>query len=268
MNFSERNGFISPNKLIQLDSINEELKNRIWNIFNDYFNSLYSSERIELSKLIKRDFLNKKIIEPFNYDSTYELYNLIHRWFIATEWYRIYDFIEFIASTLDSNSFVEQCNNALKQEFSGYRIINKIVVPITSEIEIKEIENAFENAKPMSSVSTHLNSALGFISDKINPDYRNSVKEAISAVESYCKLIANNDKATLGEAIEIVEKKHKIHGALKSAFKSIYGYTSDSGGIRHSLLEDDIEVKFEDAMFMLVCCSVFINYLKIKIYGK
>lgn len=49
------------------------------------------------------------------------------------------------------------------------------------------------------------------------------------------------------------------------AFAALYGYTSDSGGIRHSLLEDDISVSFEDAKFMLVSCSAFINYLKIKI---
>ena len=40
----------------------------------------------------------------------------------------------------------------------------------------------------------------------------------------------------------MIENRYKIHGALKSAFSSLYGYTSDSGGIRHSLLEDDISV--------------------------
>ena len=62
-----------------------------------------------------------------------------------------------------------------------------------------------------------------------------------------------------------IEKKFQIHSALKSAFSALYGYTSDSGGIRHSLLKDDISVSFEDAKFMLVSCSGFINYLKAKI---
>jgi len=52
---------------------------------------------------------------------------------------------------------------------------------------------------------------------------------------------------------------------LKRAFTALYGYTSDSGGIRHSLLEEDIAVTMEDAKFMLVTCSAFINYLKSKI---
>ena len=34
-----------------------------------------------------------------------------------------------------------------------------------------------------------------------------------------------------------MEKDHSLHPALKSSFSSLYGYTRDSGGIRHSLIE-------------------------------
>jgi len=44
---------------------------------------------------------------------------------------------------------------------------------------------------------------------------------------------------------------------------AIYGYTSDEGGIRHAMLEEKI-IDFEDAKFMLVSCSAFINYLIMK----
>jgi hypothetical protein len=47
---------------------------------------------------------------------------------------------------------------------------------------------------------------------------------------------------------------------LKSAFLSLYGYTSDANGIRHALLEE-AQLTFEDAQFMLVACSAFVNYL-------
>jgi len=45
---------------------------------------------------------------------------------------------------------------------------------------------------------------------------------------------------------------------------ALYGYTSDSGGIRHALSDEDVTPTFEDAKFMLVSCSAFINYLKAK----
>jgi hypothetical protein len=40
----------------------------------------------------------------------------------------------------------------------------------------------------------------------------------------------------------------------------LYGYTSDTHGIRHAL-KDDSQPNAEDAKFMLVSCSAFVNYL-------
>ena len=107
--------------------------------------------------------------------------------------------------------------------------------------------------------------SLDLLADRKNPNYRNSIKESISAVESFCKLITKDDNASLGEALSEIEKEYSLHGALKSSFSSLYGYTSDAGGIRHALIESDVTVEFEEAKFMLVSCSAFINYLKSKV---
>ncbi|MFH1639453.1 MAG: hypothetical protein ABIB93_03970 [Chloroflexota bacterium] len=103
---------------------------------------------------------------------------------------------------------------------------------------------------------------MGHLSDKTSPDYRNSIKESISAVEAICRAITGNDKATLGEALKIIQEQGKLnlHTALKQAFSNLYGYTSDAEGIRHALL-DEPNLNSEDALFMLVSCSAFINYL-------
>ena len=139
------------------------------------------------------------------------------------------------------------------------------IVQITSEEEIKEIEEAISNSNKWEPVNIHLKAAITYFSNRENPDYRNSIKEAISSIESLCVIITGDSKATLGPTLGVIEKKYKIHGALKSAFTSLYGYTSDAGGIRHKLLTDDIVVSMEDAKFMLVSCSAFINYLKVKV---
>lgn len=57
--------------------------------------------------------------------------------------------------------------------------------------------------------------------------------------------------------------KIAIHPALKKGFSNIYGYTSDASGIRHALL-DEPNLDFENAKYMLVSCSAFINYLASK----
>ena len=105
-----------------------------------------------------------------------------------------------------------------------------------------------------------MRNALDLLSNRKSPDYRNPIKESISAVEAICKIITGKQKATLGGALKEIEKKIKLHPALKNAFNSLYGYTNDAEGIRHALL-DKSSLSFEDAKFMLVSCSAFTNYL-------
>ncbi len=47
------------------------------------------------------------------------------------------------------------------------------------------------------------------------------------------------------------------------AFQKLYNFTNDAAGIRHAM-KDASTVDQEDAMFMLVSCSAFINYLVVK----
>ena len=54
-----------------------------------------------------------------------------------------------------------------------------------------------------------------------------------------------------------------LHPALEKSFKQLYGYTSDSDGIRHALM-DIYNCDFEDAKYMIVSSSAFVNYLIVK----
>lgn len=158
-------------------------------------------------------------------------------------------------------------NSILEQEKSGYRIIDGVVSPIIGETEMECVEEA-SNTK-FHSVNTHLQKALQFYSDRENPDYENSIKESISAVKSMCCIITemSGAQATLGNALKRLEENGLVlHGALKVAFEKIYGYTSDANGIRHGGI-DFTNAPAEDAKYMLVSCSAFINYL-IEKYSK
>jgi hypothetical protein len=112
-------------------------------------------------------------------------------------------------------------------------------------------------------VAVHIKTALGFLADRKSPDYRNCIKESISAVEAACKLIAKDDRATLDAAIKRLKSRVGLHPALEAAFIKMYAYTSDADGIRHALMEQPT-LSFEDAKFMLVSCSAFVNYLTAK----
>jgi hypothetical protein len=49
---------------------------------------------------------------------------------------------------------------------------------------------------------------------------------------------------------------------MKKGFSALYGYTSDSQGIRHALLDKNApEVDEHDALFMIGACAAFVSYL-------
>jgi hypothetical protein len=279
MKFSQRIGKTSVRDRMQIDSIDQVLENKLWNDILMYFINEISSyqsgnRESQLGEVyihIWINFFERKIDElqtnTYGIVRIEEFTKYIKGWFVKANWYEKYDFIEFILPVAKQLSldFNEKVAHTLKNELSGFTILNNKIIQITSDVEVSSIENALKNTSEFSSVEEHLNQSIELLSNREHPDYRNSIKESISAVEAYCTILTKDKKATLGKALSQIEKSHNLHPALKSAFSSIYGYTSDSSGIRHALIEDDIETTQEDAKFMLVACSAFINYLRSKL---
>lgn len=276
MRFSERYGYKPIREIIQKESMDDNLRNGIWSLFTIYlwnqvdYSSYQSHGNINTSNLktlIIAYWLNffKQPIDTIPIQFEKVLYK-VRSSFFNCEWHEVYSFIE---ETLENyprefkknkEFFTKELNKCLEKENSAYRIINNEITPITSEQEIQSIEDALKNTNQYSGVQQHLNQALKLMSDRQNPDYRNSIKESISAVESICKIVTNEDKATLGKALKIIEDKHGLHPALKGSLSQLYGYTSDANGIRHAMLEES-NLSYIDAKFMLVACTNFINYL-------
>lgn len=269
--FSQRMGIKPVKTVIQVDSIDDDLRNSLWNALCLFYwrevrarrisDSTNSDIKILLMKLWVHYF--KKPIDTLS-EFWPDVRGEIRDYFFNCEWYEVYDFIEFIANHYPDHrvnqEFMNFCNVLLERELSAYRFVGGRITQITSEEEISEIEEALEISGRLKPVYTHLKRALALLADRKSPDYRNSVKESISAVEAICKLITKKEKATLGQALNEIADKVDLHPALRNAFSSLYGYTSDAEGIRHALL-DEPKLSFEDAKFMLVSCSAFINYL-------
>lgn len=269
--FSQRHGYKPVKEAFQRENVARELRTALWNVLNlciwdkweDYeYGWTPTSERI--NGFIQRLWLNyfKADIDHlprFHYrDSRKGAYNILKEHFLQCKWYEVFDFLEFISK--DREHFICSeiraiINSTLEQENSAYRMVGSEVCEITDKHQIEAIERALE--VPVLPVRAHLNAALGMLSDKKEPDYRNSIKEAISAVEAACREIASQPKATLGDALK---KVPGLHPALQRAFSSLYGYTNDADGIRHALL-DESSLTRQEATFMLVACSAFIGFL-------
>lgn len=274
--FSQRKGIRPVEKAIQRESIDDELKNRLWSaikivVWDNWsppdMMGYRSDGNKKVTKVVRIIWLHYfklpvDTIPAFDSDHPRSAYDIIRDHFFEGEWWQVYDFIEFIIKNVEDSwakNLKDICNNFLEAENAAYRIVDNEVVEITDESEVESIEDALQIT--FRSVSEHLKQSLALLSDRNNPDYRNSIKEAISAVEAACRIITGNEKSTLGDALKQIETKHKLHPALKSAFSQIYGYTSDSGGLRHALTEEAINPSYSDAKFMLVACSAFINFL-------
>jgi hypothetical protein len=180
----------------------------------------------------------------------------------SAEWYWVYDFIEFMAPKADrtnydgTKNYTKFCNQVLEAERSGYRFVGNLIVPVTSETEVRQIEDLLQT--PYEIVRVQIQSALQKLSMKPKPDVRNCIKEAICAVESAARIILGVESGTLPELIPKLKSRFDVHEALAGSLKQFYGWTSDTA--RHGMREGD-NLTVDDARLALVTCSAFANYL-------
>ncbi len=274
--FSERKGIKHFSDIVQVNSLNERTKNKLYTATEEIFGLMDKyNERLqncfiefiyeELFSLTKRDIPRIYRYSDYSHTSVFnEIYNIIN----TEDYSNILTFIEGVIkdfSIIDQDTgnmlnlesrYTNIINDIFQKENVNYRIVDGIVTDLLNEETIKEIEETLEN--PYTVVTTHYSKALELLYK--TKDYDNSIKESISSVESICQILTCNDKATLGDALKLL--KDKIHPAMKSAFEKLYGYTSDANGIRHSNGLGEGNSTFEEAKYMLISCSAFVNYLK------
>lgn len=260
MKFSERHGYIEPSRAIQRETISDHLKTRLWNVFyNEIFSAVeYPLENKLIYGLLERcwDSVFKLDILDFRNIGSLELTKRIRLEYFILKWYAVYDLIEFILESITYEGLARKINLVLKEEGSAYRIVNNQVVEITSEEEIKEIEEVFKKNDRFDPVKQHISKALKFLSDREKPDYENSVKESVSALESLSRIVTGENK-TLGYLIN----KLDIHKALKDSISKLYGWASDEGGVRHSSSGNPSKLDEEEARLVLITSSALINYI-------
>jgi hypothetical protein len=271
MKFSQRIGLKPISTVLQTQGMDEPLRNSLWNVLdvfifgkNDFLYSRHggTGDIDSFSKVLWFHYFKKPMDSRPGHPN--EILDAIRRHFFGCQWYEVYEFLEFVLD--QKGDQVEKVRSAvnviLERELAGFRYVAGAFVPVTSEKEVAAIEEAVKIG-PFSGVSAHLRRAIDHLSRKQNPDYRNSIKESVSAVESLARELTGNPKATLGDALAEMEKSGKMHPALRKSLSALYGYTSDEQGIRHAML-DEPKLTAADAKFLLVACSAFINYMKEK----
>lgn len=278
--FSQRIGKKPMFKPLQIEDLDDDLRNTLWNCFYlayckeaiSYFQGIRTiqlREYEEIRALFEqiwmghlRQGLDSRPVFYLGETPPSEV-NVVRAVFKHGAFHEVYDLIEFVISSSRGHrkdTFIEAVNSTFAQENAAYRVVGDQVTPITSQHERDSVSSVLEIAS--NAISEHLSSALRFLSDRKAPDYRNSIKESISAVEAACKLISKKPSAALGEALNEIGKRKPMNQALYGALQKLYGYTNDPVyGIRHALIDTAEPCSKADAQFMLVSCSAFVNYL-------
>lgn len=267
--FSQRKGFKPISETIQIESISPELRISLWNVLDIalwsrggyLYGRPYSEAPIGSFARILWLYYFKKPIDAMPNQSD-EILAIIRAYFFDCEWFEVYDFLEFVVVYHQDkkSELSDLLNQFLERELSAYRFVADRVTDITGEQEIEMLEEALADSR-FAGVTAHLRKAFELYADRENPDYRNSIKESISAVEATARIVADDPKATLGDALKKLERKARLHPALKQGFLNIYGYASDAQGIRHAM-SDVPTLTQADARYFLLSCTSFVNYLK------
>jgi hypothetical protein len=273
--FSDRMGITTPPSLGR-DEISSDLVARLWNVFQPILFARRDDHSTEWRPGMVRVFHHLAWqINGLTHTASIEIRRL-QRWFFGEgddaelEWFEVYNFIEFLVADLWSydqkiQTFaIARFNEVLEREGSRFRFVDTVLTEITDSAEVQEVDQALASGDRFSGAREHIASALENLGRRPEPDYRNAIKEAISAVESTLKVLTGRDHGDLSVALKAFQQAKPIHGALFKGLGSLYGYTSDEHGLRHALLEADANVGFAEAKFMIVACAAFMNFLILK----
>ena len=272
--FSERYGYITPSSVLIRKKMTGEIINAICTVYDLLAHEMTTNQRIyenlyrDMEEHLWCYFFNKRLSDFYTNSGNY----IVATKYIIdskNQWYEKFDLIEETLSYLKQkkdkehryDNWFDLLVNYLNEEFKrlnfAYRVIDNQIVEVTSEEEITTIETALHNSSD--GIKEHLQTAMKLLSKRPEGDYRNSIKESISAVEFFVREITGENTLNLAK----LEKSGIIlPSVLKKSFELLYGYTNDkSTGIRHALMNDSDAPGIDEAIYMLVSCSAFINYL-------
>jgi hypothetical protein len=216
MRFSERIGAVR--RVLQKESIDESLKNSLWNAVYKRFWEHHTRRMDQpVTDVIEGQLLLSLWTEHFNQPADEALMGFknvvkqIRGLYMVADWWGVYDFVEFVVnyprSREQNANLIAELNLALEKHLSAYRFVGMTLAPITSEEEITAVEEAMSHGDQFRPVVAHLETALARLADRVSPDYRNSIKESVSAVEAVCQILTSDAKTSLGQAL----KKLGIH---------------------------------------------------------
>lgn len=259
---------------MRLEEISVDLRREIWNVTREMLMSMrgrsitgesfFDFEGARFVEQVLGRFLKKSEDEVrTDYDEVLDLFKTL---ILRVEFHAILDLVEIISDVEESGSFRDRVAECFERQSAAYRLdVSRPpfqFVPRSSEAQGNATREAIETIREggMDGADTHLRHAAEHLNAR---RFADSVRESIHAVESVARMVDPKAERTLAPALSSLERAGVIrHKALKEALSKLYGYTNDTQGIRHSLLDKESpDVDLDEAMFMFGACASFAAYL-------
>ncbi|MDN2580246.1 AbiJ-NTD4 domain-containing protein [Aquibium sp. ELW1220] len=268
LTFEQAEGAASLPRQLQLKELSSELRGKMYALIYrslefKYLDTLLQRKPVVTKawEIILEDFHVEKSHRPIDeFDrSSRGVIDHLKEIIFEGEYIEFFGTLQFfVRHPKCPDHFPRDIARVLESTRASYRLMERTFVPIASPQEGQAIADALVLSGPTPGAREHLKRASAFCTEG---KWADSVRESIHAVESVAKRLEPSAKE-LGPALARIEKSGKLHGAMRSAFASLYGYTSDKEGIRHALLDkSDAEVDEADALFMLGACASFVSFL-------
>ncbi|UXS31910.1 hypothetical protein FY152_07360 [Agrobacterium tumefaciens] len=264
LTFEQAEGAAPLPSQLALKEVSDGLKAKMWQLFHDSIVSVRGDWLEGKWNEILRDHHVDRLNLPIDRFNEYKKLALeeLRGTLFNNDYLKFFGFIQYVLRHHQCPEYIKMAVPAiLTMHRAAYRVVDgDTIAPFATEEEGATAQRALDELKAagMDGARSHLRNAMINLTAGAWAD---SIRESIHAVESVARTIAARTN-TLGPALTEIEKKLGMHPALKSGFGSIYGFASDSRGIRHALLDrGDAEVDEADAMFMIGACSAFVTYL-------
>ena len=273
--FSYRHGFrdFNPEEILEINRKNmtPELRTRLENLIIKTLHSLKEHNFYIWEEIINHiwdAFLHKHllftpnltgIIQEIEKMPWYKIYNLLEFMYISFQEHSIMGFSVFLESEL---------NKILEEEFAPYRMIEGLIIPISDDEEIKTVKETFENLDRFHPAKEHLKKALKLLSNRESPDYVNSIKESISALESLANLILGTSGKSLTAIHQKLCSELKCPKPIEMQIKLFYDWVSKEEGIRHGKVHEKTTIGQSEAKLIFIQICGLINYLITKLSEK
>lgn len=265
LTFSQAQGYEPIPGPLALEEISEEARNKLWSTLHTRVGKVTDRNFVQSPWVDILSDLHINFLGRPSDEFTPHLNLFVKEYkerFLRTEPFnKVFDILEKVMRhgncppcfTNDIAAAFEDCRLAYFVD-KGFPV--KILPAATPE-EGAAIRNALQDVRAagLQGAESHLRES----GQSINAgDWAGSVRHSINAVESVARRIAP-EAGTLGPALN---KMGELHPALKNAFSSLYGYTSDEQGIRHALLDEAASpAQRDEAVFMLGACASFVSYM-------